>query len=137
MAPRESNPNEGDLIEALRLGINKMSARHSGRNPKFEAAYLKGEKLSARDHRDLYAGIAEALVSLGHDSILGSVLSSEEYRDSLDNLPPRDEKYSRKGSFRRLGNGKYLYVRDVARKWDRFLPYIGGKREWFEIRLKA
>ena len=130
--------NEEVLKFALCLGIKEMSKRSGEDNPSFEKVYLDGEPVEAKHYRDLYAGIAKAIVLLGHDWILLRELSSDEYRSSLEHLPPRDEKYSRKGSFRNLDNGRHIYVKPSAKiNWDKLLTYVGGQSSWFVIHPKS
>ena len=138
MLSQYSEIDEEVLKFTLRLGIKEMSKQSGEDNPSFEKVYLEGEPIEAKHYRDLYVGIAKAIVLFGHDWVLLRELSSDEYRSSLEHLPPRDEKYSREGSFRSLGNGRHIYVKPSAKNnWDKLLTYVGGQSSWFDIHLRS
>jgi hypothetical protein len=105
--------SQNEIVEAIRRGIEVSKAYRRQRQKKEEEleAYLVGQPLEINGWRDLNAGIAEAMIILGHQDYLAGrnlLNQSRQERRKADGSP-----YPPSG-YRELSNGEFLFLHASA-----------------------
>ena len=107
-------PTKGTSLEdALRLGIQKTSpqTRKEGKSSGLEAS-VGDEKVQAASWRDIHAGIAEALLILGHGELLKQNVYI--YQDSEERRMTNGKPYD-PSAYRKLSDGRFLFLHYSAK----------------------
>lgn len=127
LPPEVDSVVNDDLIETIIKGIEASSPAIKNSRASNLRAWIGSKELSAKNWRDIHAGIAEALLLLGkerHLERLDFVFSSMNERRKSSGEPYPASAY------RRLKNGKYLFLswnaKNHKRRSQRLLELLGA-----------